>query len=123
VRGVLAVATAGCGGEAQPETATGPAMTAGPAQASAVSEAGSSLKDEQIVPRHADTVEALVSWERALRAQQIHHQSEADDFGTWRTKVVQCLHNLHGLSYEAIAEQLGGVTRAQVEYLAKGRKR
>jgi hypothetical protein len=75
------------------------------------------------VPRHADTVEALAEWERALRAEQAKHQAEADDFAAWRSRVVQCLHNLHGLSYEAIAQELGGVTRAQVEYLAKGRKR
>lgn len=96
---------------------------AGPAQASAGAETGSSVKDATSVAQARASVEQLIEWERQLRAEQLHHQAEADDFAAWRGRVIECLRNLHGLSYDSIAQRLGGVTRAQVEYLAKGRKR
>jgi hypothetical protein len=103
--------------------AKGPAELAGPLLASPVGGPGSSLKDEATVPQGIASVEQLIEWERQLRAKQIHHQAEADDFASWRGRVIQSLRDLHGLSYDSIAHHLGGVTRAQVEYLAKGRKK
>ena len=105
------------------EMTKAPAESAGASQASPVGGPGSSLKDDASVPQGVASVEQLIEWERQLRASQLHHEREARDFAAWRGRVIGCLRDLHGLSYDAIAKRLDGVTRAQVEYLAKGRKR
>ena len=83
----------------------------------------SSVKDGSTVPQAIASVEQLVVWERQVRDIMDHHRAELEDFAAWRARIVQCLHSVHRLSYQDIADRLGDVTASRVQQIARGKAR
>lgn len=95
---------------------------AGPTQASAGAETGSSLKDDPTVPHRCFAVEHLLEMEARVREAQEALQRSAQEMSNFRAAIALCLHEHHGLTYQDIADQLGSVTRSRVQQLVeKGR--
>lgn len=75
---------------------------------------------EAPLPHHCFAAQHLAEMERIVRQVQQDAQAYAAKMAVHRRGIMQCLYRHHHMSYQAIADLLGGLTASRVREIEQG---